>query len=122
MLTVDGRFEYTDARFPLGSDCACRLRAWSLKAGGDVVMATELDPSPGASVTNTAETWAAEACEEYGLDPGTTVFVEHYEPTDRRGETFDFVTFFWRDGRASSPEWKPATLEEIEKLVGEKLQ
>ena len=139
MKTVDGIFEYEDQRFPMVSNCACHLQVWqSLKSGTAVVIATELNRSPGASVTNTAERWAAEVCREYLLDPLKTVFIEHYDRRDGRidpdfaPETFDTITFKWSDARsykeldqplfAEKPEWKHVTKAEVEALIGEKLQ
>jgi hypothetical protein len=134
---VDGRFEYRDDRFPFGSDCACRLRVWLLTDDRNVVMATQLEPSPGASVTNSCERWAAEACREYLLDPLKTVFIENYDRRESEKdvsfppESFDFITFTWSDARtykeldqalhASKPQWKHGTRGEVEALIGEKL-
>lgn len=137
MKIVEGRFEYEDQRFPMGYDCACDLRVWQLKDGHNVVIATELNDSPGASVTNSAERWAAEACREYVLDPLQTIFIEHYDRRDGKvdpcfpAETYDSITFTWDDARcykefdqvlhAKNPQWKHMKKEEVEALVGEKL-
>jgi hypothetical protein len=111
----------------MGSNCACRLRIWKLKDGRHAVMATQLESSPGASVTNTAERWATEACREYNLNPFTTIFIENY---DRRGsgtdpsfatESLDFVFFQWTEGHATNPEWKHAGRAVVERLIGEDL-
>ena len=127
MKEVDGRFEYTDSRFPMGSDCACHIRVWRFPDGKNVVLATELEPSPGASVTNTAERWAAEVCREYDLNPLRTIFIENY---DRRSsdtdpsfpsETFDFVSFHWIGLDASRPEWQHAGRAAVETLIQEDL-
>lgn len=121
MKLADHRFAYRDDRFPFGSDCACRLRVW----GGipfNVVIATELQDAPGASVTNTIETIAAEVVKTFDLIPELTLFVEHYQ---HRGielrETFDCVHFTWRDGVATKPTWKPTTKKKIETIIREAL-
>jgi len=125
--TVDRILAFRDERFPVQTNCACRLRVWQLKNGSNVVMATELEPSPGASVTNTAETWAAEACRQYNLNPFKTIFIENY---DRRegttdpsfpSESFDFVIFRWDSGKATMAKWRHAGRATVESLIGEKL-
>lgn len=136
MKMVDGRFEYRDDRYPMGSDCAIYLWVWQ-RGDQNVVIATELNKSPGASVTNTCEKWAAEVCREYLLDPMKTCFIEHYDrrksevDPDFPAETFDRITFTWADARsykeldqplyASKPQWKHLTKAEVEEMVGEKL-
>ncbi len=127
MKIVDGRFEYEDERFPMGSDCACRLRVYALRDGRHVVIATELENSPGASVTNSAERWAEESVKEYGLSPVSTVFIEHYDRggTSREfpdGHSFSTVSFRWSADRAEMPKWVHATREMVEVLIAEPLQ
>lgn len=117
MKTVDCHFEYQDDRFPLGSECACRLRVFHIVDDIHLVLATELSPSPGASVTNTAERWAAEACRRYGLIPEKCVFVEHYDYRPER-DVFDFVTFTWFGERAEFPKWRYGTRAEVERMTG----
>lgn len=134
MKAIDRIFSYRDERFPMGADCACRIRIWQLKDGRRVVIATELEPSPGASVTNTCERWADGVCREYLLDPLKTIFVEHYDRRDGKvdpdfaPETFDFITFTWSDPRTSKepayaekPQWKHGTKAQVEMLIEDSL-
>jgi hypothetical protein len=129
MKTADTRLEYRDVRYPIGANCACWLRVWQSN-GWALVLATELDPSPGASVTNSAERWAEEACKEYDLNPDSTTFVEHYDHRKGDGdenaqaqpnESFDFVSFEWIGDSARCPAWRHGTKVEVELLIGEKL-
>ncbi len=127
MQKIDRVLPYQDTRFPFGTDCACRLRIYDLKDGKHVVLATELEPSPGASVTNTAERWATEACRQYHLNPFQTIFIENY---DRRKtkidpsfapESFDFVSFTWDGDQAHDPVWRHAGRSAVEALIQDDL-
>lgn len=102
------RFAYTDNRFPFGRNCACRIRIWKMDDGSHTVLMTDLGKdSPGASVTNTVETVASEVANRFSIDPETTVWIEHYEHAEGSSlpETFDLVSFHWKDGRAGQPKW-----------------
>lgn len=127
MKIFDGRFEYRDDRFLFGSDCACHMRVWQHEDGRNVVIATEIEPSPGASVTNSCERWAAEVCRKYLLDPIKTIFIENYDrrhseiDTSFPAETFDFVIFQWNGGLASKPEWKHCGRAAAEALIEDDL-
>lgn len=122
---ADERFEYTDDRYPLGSKCACRLRIWKAKHGRRfLILMTQLEPAPGASVTNTVETIATEAVHRFNISKNFCAFVEHYEHERSPGldETFDHVEFTWRydeDGRprATEPIWSHCTAEEFEQEI-----
>ncbi len=98
--THDYRHDYRAAN---GFEAHCRVRVFE---GGDdpevravVVMS---DPDDGPSVTNNVEIAAAEVARDRGLDPKTTVFIEHYprSASDSRSgleEEFDVVDFAHHD-------------------------
>src|SRR5689334_14640150 len=77
MKIADERMNYKDERYPMGSDCVCHIRVWQLDDGRNVVMASEFKTAVCASITNSCERWAAEACRKYVLDPIQTVFIEN---------------------------------------------
>src|SRR5687767_704206 len=54
-----------------------------------VVIATELDDNPGASITNAAEECAAQVCHRCRIHPSRLIWVEHYDDrhhADRDGD------------------------------------
>lgn len=115
----------------------CRVRIYEPKSVGDhhVVIITELVENEGRSVTNSIEQLAAELVIAHALPSSQTIFIEHYEETERCGETetFDLVTFFhpelvveelrcgeW-NVEFGEPTWKPLGRESVEVLLGHSL-
>lgn len=105
-----------------------------------IVLATEVEDNPGASITNAAEKLAAQVCEHFAIRPSRLVWVEHYDERDLprhqwasyrpEGESYDLVSFDFRSARQihdgggislGKPTWKHTTKADIEKLIGEKL-
>lgn len=89
-----------------------------------VVIVTELPDNPGTSVTNGAEELATKVVADLSLDPRCTRFIERYTPDsyERKnphdGETFDEVTFRWKEKTASNPRWRRLQPLEIAALRG----
>jgi len=106
-----------------GCHSRCDLRVFTDETAY-LVIATERDDNPGTSVTNMAE-HLAWAVWRYLECPAAFTWIEHYRDRALFGgrpqfkETFDIVTFK-RDarGRFFSPDWRPVTKSEIERLVG----
>lgn len=122
MLIIDDTFPYTDVRYPLSPNCECRLRVWDRGALGHIVMATDDGRTQrGASVTNTCEAWARDAVKMFSMDPGKTLFVEHYRYYNGR-ETYDLVRFDWDQGIAKNPKWSATSKRAIEIMVGENIR
>ena len=72
------------------------------------------------SVTNAAEQIATEVVKQYGLDPQRMLFVEHYPEAQRPmpyGESYDLVTFTWKEGRATKPIWRHLQCEEFNEIL-----
>lgn len=88
-----------------------------------VVIMTEMPDNPGMSVTNACEFIVTQMLRAYPLDPGRCIWIEHYpERYPAIEETFDLVTFHWRQGvEASAPHWHPVTREWVEELVGREI-
>ena len=112
-----------------------------------VVIATEVEDNPSASITNTAAKVAAQVCQHLGVHPSRLVWVEHYDERANApirsyarekyathngddDERFSIVTFDFREARnqrniggasLGEPTWKHTTKADIEKLIGETL-
>lgn len=118
---IDREFSYPGFH---GRPARCRIRVY--RRGPDrptVVIATELADNPGTSVTNRAETVAAMVCREFGIDPGTLLWVEHYGPWRHLGESFSLVEFQAgrEPGELCRPCWHPTTKAAVERLIGSPL-
>jgi len=83
-----------------------------------IALCSELSDNPGTSVTNAWPGLADFLCAQFELDPGRTIFVEHYgafsydaqyEKTDR----FDRVELDWRGGKASLIGWTPVRRQDL---------
>ena len=98
----------------------CRLRIYR-KSSYHVVVLSEPEEESGTSVTNAAEHLATRIALHFNLDPLTTVWVEHYGEWREGGETFDFVTFTWESGVASSPKWCRTNRDAVEALIVERI-
>ncbi len=87
--------------------------------GHSVVIATERHDNPGMSVTNAIAEIATQAVTALALVPEETRFIEHYsqESYEQRNpnepETYDEVTFTWKDRTASNPRWRRLQPQEI---------
>jgi hypothetical protein len=55
------------------------------------------------------------------IDLDTTIWIEHYGAFSYKGgdcdETFDRITFTWRNRTASNAEWKRLTADELHELL-----
>lgn len=133
---VDTVLDYPAGVYPRAG--RCRVRVFRVAEAPDhtVVLVTDLgDANPGPSVTNAAETIAAEVHRRYALDPARTLMVEHYDgrvpgtvARDRRDgvEDFDRVAFTVTPDRAGgvrldAPHWRPLRKAAVEALVGGRL-
>ena len=135
-LVEDVKVRYRDNRFGNPDGSKARVRIWRNEKDAAVVLMTDLgDENPGASVTNTVEVLAQLVAQRYLLEPGKTVFVEHYpHEGGRREETFDLVEFNWgphianmkmefggrtiKFSKATRPQWRHLGKAEFEKLIG----
>lgn len=106
------------------NEAFCGLRIYNTETGA-VVILSELADNPGISVTNAIEQLATEIAKRYALNPKTTTWIEHYGPfsyypqdgDDPNYETFDKITFAWRDNIASAPQWKRLSQEQVQALL-----
>lgn len=113
-------YEYEGYR---GCYCKCDLEV--IRGGmTTLVICTELEDNPGTSVTNAAELIATRLCQEdQTINPEGLIWVEHY-PERSAGrwqkpfpETWDMVTFTYRDGRTlRRPAWHHSTAEEVQDI------
>lgn len=94
---------------------------------GVVVVATEIDENEGTSVTNMAEGLATVVCKDWGIDPQTLIWIEHYPDRDPSGrkredpiwaESFDIVFFDWDGKRFRRPKWQRLTAATAASLIG----
>ena len=106
-------------------DGFCRLRIYGANVG-TVIVLSELAENLGVSVTNAAAALATEIARIYPLDPDTTFWIEHYGAfsyTASGGdETFDLVTFTWRNRTASNAEWQRLNSDQLHKLLRESVK
>ena len=59
----------------------------------------------GTSVTNASEIIVTEIIQKYGVSP---IFCRFYESYSHENRTFDEITYCWKNGVASSPQWMPS--------------
>jgi hypothetical protein len=76
---------------------------------GKVIIATERDDNPGASITNAAENLWAKVREQFGDD---IIAIEHYPKRGGIAEDWDLVRI--EDGEAA---WSPLTREGVADLI-----
>ena len=125
MKIFDGILQYKGYH---GRPARCDLRVYAFGMTKIVVAAQPVDYD-GLSVTNGIER-IANAVMKGALEdvsPSRVIWVQHY-PKKSRGyvpdldneETWDLVTFFWRDRLAGSAHWRYVTREWVEILIGEK--
>ncbi|MFA5153770.1 MAG: hypothetical protein WC554_14510 [Clostridia bacterium] len=81
----------------------CYIRMYNVD---DKIFILFEDIDGGLSVTNASEQLASELVENLQLNSINCRFFETYRQYDY--ETFDEITYTWRDNRASNPQWKPA--------------
>jgi len=117
-LSYAGPCSYRDG---LGRLCRCELHVYR---DGDaaVVVASELEDNPGASITNTYEDLATGVWQKLGLAVDQVTWVEHYGAQSygvRIDETFDWVTLERQGDRLVSPQWRPGSRQELEQRIGQ---
>jgi hypothetical protein len=112
---IDAKFEYKP--HPHYRLAHCRVRIYEHE-GQQVVVATEMEGNPGMSVTNAAEDIATQLAAAYNLEVDRLIWIEHYCYPDE-GHIFDLVRFTWEGGKASDPQWRRITFEEVERLTGD---
>lgn len=123
-----------------GIQAHCRLRIYEHDER-TIVLWSEQPDNPGMSVTNYAGELATMVIEQHNLDPEHTTFIEHYPAAAYRSgridESYDLVLFDWRDVStifnqvlwtqvagpnvrhiATNPEWRPLTIEDVERMTG----
>ena len=106
-------------------DGFCRLRIYGANVG-TVIVLSELAENLGVSVTNAAAALATEIARIYPLDPDTTFWIEHYGAFSYKDgdcdETFDLITFTWRNRTASNAEWQRLNSDQLHKLLRESVK
>jgi len=117
-LSYSGLCSYRDA---LNRLCRCDLQVYR---DGDtaVVVASERADNPGSSITNSFEYLATGVWQKLGLKFEQTTWVEHYCSESYRfpiEERIDWVKLDWRDNCLVSPQWRPASRQELEQLIGQ---
>ena len=126
-----------------GTPARCRVRVFLPEDDGGaaayVVIATDDASAEGTSITNAAETLAAEVCLRWNLPPERLTWIEHYDYRHREGgksalgdhpERFDRVFFSGTKlmllaGKLApslgEPTWRPTDRTSVEELIGEPL-
>jgi hypothetical protein len=91
----------------------CAIERINLADGRTIIIVTEIDGNPGASVTNAAELIATQVCQRFDIDPAKLVWIEHYPPSKSHGKKADWdlvnVSFihhgdYWH---FEMPSWRP---------------
>jgi len=87
-----------------------------------IIIVTELyDTNPGTTVTNWSAQLAGELMQKYNTNPENLIFIEH--TPDRKSklevydETFDRVSYTWKDGKFTDPKWQRLSKQEVDKLI-----
>ncbi len=98
--------------------CQCRLRIYKITFDQAVVIVSELDDNPGRSITDEALTLIHFVCNEFGLSPTKTMWLEHYPAGYlKEEETYDEVV------RLQSYTYsKRMSKQKLEALLGVKLK
>ncbi len=120
-LTYSALCSYRDG---LGRLCRCNLYVY-LNATCAVVIASEREDNPGASITNSYEHLATGVWQKLGLPLNQTTWIEHYTSEARFGwpETFDQVALTpqpetpMTSARLIEPHWSPFSRTELETLI-----
>ncbi len=114
---------FTTPHMTSTENAVCHLRILQNRTT-TIVIATELATNPGMSITNAAEVLASKIVKQFHLDPKNTRFIEHYgqesydyEKGRERADTYDVITFTWKDTTALQPVWRPADAKEMQKLL-----
>ena len=81
----------------------CFIRMYNVD-GKTFILFEDIDG--GMSVTNASEQIASEIVEDWKLNPIDCRFFETYRQYDY--DTFDEITYVWREKKAYNPSWKPA--------------
>ncbi len=113
-----------------------RVQIWQDEDDGHaIVLISQTNDNPGASVTNTAEHMATLIINRYDLRHHATTWIEHY-PTEYHKasptklfmqETFDTIQFSWHFdyhvGKwiARNPEWQRIERRQIDEWIGQAL-
>lgn len=118
--TFTGRVAY---RGPLGQPSECHVQVYERAGALPVVIATEMDDNPGASITNAAGEAATHVWRTLLPHAREGVrWIEHYparEGSDLRREDFDEVTFrLVGPFELARPRWTPSSRAAVEALVG----
>ncbi len=117
-LHYAGLCSYRDGN---GRLCRCNLQVYRDGETG-VVVATEREDNPGASITNSFEYLATGVWHKLGLSFEQTTWIEHYGDASYGfaiDERIDRVTLIQQDQRLVSPTWQPASRDELEHLIGQ---
>lgn len=127
--TADDFVFYYDPPGKDGGICRVRIyRHGQLPNQNIVVIMTELADNYGASITSASEVIATQLCWEQELNPGRTIWIEHYpvhqlsplgNPKDK--ERFAIVTYTWQGQEAISPTFLAVDKETVETLTGQSL-
>ena len=110
---IDEIFSYAT---PQKGGARCRVRI-----SGNTVIASELADNPGMSITNAAESVAAQFCQYHEIPLAQLIWIEHYPPELSHEETFDLVQFRLTNGRLSVERWRRLSMAEVERLFGDRL-
>jgi hypothetical protein len=104
----------------------CRLRVYQGDTVAVIVVSDISDRAQythgtGTSITDSAENLARKVVEQFKLDPGTFIFIEHY-PEAVTGDEFSRVEFEYAPNNEvvfHNPRWSPMTEAEARQLTGD---
>jgi len=99
----------------------CELKIIS-KPVKTIIITTELyESNPGTSVTSWVDKLATELIQKFKINPEQLTFIVHNP--DRKSnleffkETFDIVSFEWKEEKFINPSWKRITKQELDFLI-----
>lgn len=101
----------------------CRIRIYQ-DQGKTIVIASDCGPESGTSITNCVENLVPLVMINYQLNPYQTFWIEHYPQSQCKDfdESFSEVLLHRKGNKLCNPIWKHRKKEEIEKLIGQKLE
>ena len=99
------------------TNCECRLRIYKVTFDQAIVIVSEVQDNSGRSISEEASTLIPRVCNEFALNPGKTMWVEHY-PAGYLMEEETYHEVMLVMGHVSA---KRIEQQKLERLLGVKL-
>jgi hypothetical protein len=102
----------------------CHIRIFQPHEEVQTVMITNMGFEMGWFIPYVVENLVDQIVQEFHLNPGKLIWIEHYTSDLRKPSDTDFshVTFDWHDGKAINPQWTAIAPSIVQALINEDLQ